>query len=881
MSNIKISQLTDVGYKASLIIPAVDTSLAAGSQNVGILASTLIAAAGSVSGTVSGGIAPPSAGNIITTMASTDDVSVYSGGGLKWITISNLLSSQGETISQGSAAGSITPSNQFWINQGGTTDVVASMSELLTYIQSSLPPAQPATVPVSADYTLQSTDNGRGLVCTSPVIISAPTNFSTLGDGWKTQIVNLSGGDVTLGTGITIPSGGSLIPSNVSVDLLATTATTLSGAIVALINGSIVMAPSVPVNLTTGSTGTSSVTVLWSADTGATPTAYNLRYEPSSGTVWTTIGSLTAQNYIITGLSTASSYNVEVQAIGPGGSSNWSAPLMISTSDTLLPPGATTGLASSSQTSISVALQWNAPTTGGTPDDYVVGYRLNSVGGTFSIASSTVPSSSASYTVTGLTASTAYDFEVYATNTSGSGAAAILIDVSTSVAAPGQVTGLAAGTPTATTMPLSWTAPATGGTPSGYVVEFAISGSGAWTIASNNVIGTTYTVTSLAASSSYDFRVTASNTGGTGTPSSTLTASTVAYVAPGSVTGLVGTAGQYDMALSWTPPSTGDGPFSYTVQYALHGNTLTTIQSGVTTTNFDVTGLSPSTSYDFAVYGSGPGGNGSAATLTASTNAQVFTLDTLATPSVAAYSFRRLRSAHAGSAIQIGDITGTTTQDIGFTSHGEFDAASAISWANTNTGGTAAIIKFYDQSGNGRDLTGGSIGGGIKYALIVNGGSLSTTGVNSRAALNDATYEDYYAATSAPSSIAAMGIVAGMTTANNGAMVLEYSGSGGFYTAYGLRTRSTTAGDVDAYYGATVVPVINGTPTNTMPTTGLSSIYSSGTAATGAIAVKLGTSSTGNNWGGPICEAIVFATSLSSTDQTNLYQDQKTYYGTP
>ena len=95
-------------------------------------------------------------------------------------------------------------------------------------------------------------------------------------------------------------------------------------------------------------------------------------------------------------------------------------------------------------------------------------------------------------------------------------------------AAPGQVTGLTAGTATSSTQPLSWTAPASGGTPSAYTVEYRKSTDTAWTVASTSVTGTSGSVTGLTASTSYDYRVTATNAGGSGTPSAIVSNSTAA-----------------------------------------------------------------------------------------------------------------------------------------------------------------------------------------------------------------------------------------------------------------------------------------------------------------------------------------------------------------
>ena len=92
--------------------------------------------------------------------------------------------------------------------------------------------------------------------------------------------------------------------------------------------------------------------------------------------------------------------------------------------------------------------------------------------------------------------------------------------------APGQVTDLAAGTSTATTQPLTWTAPTTGDTPFTYTVQYRETGGSTWNTATTGLSSASYTVTGLTASTSYDYQVIASNTTGNGTASDIVTNST-------------------------------------------------------------------------------------------------------------------------------------------------------------------------------------------------------------------------------------------------------------------------------------------------------------------------------------------------------------------
>lgn len=69
-----------------------------------------------------------------------------------------------------------------------------------------------------------------------------------------------------------------------------------------------------------------------------------------------------------------------------------------------------------------------------------------------------------------------------------------------------------------------------------------------------------------------------------------------------------------------------------------------------------------------------------------------------------AYSVRKLRTAYAGSALKVVRSSDNATQDIGFVGQ-NLDTASLLAFAGA---GNAFVIKWYDQSGNGNDLTNNS-----------------------------------------------------------------------------------------------------------------------------------------------------------------------------
>lgn len=87
-----------------------------------------------------------------------------------------------------------------------------------------------------------------------------------------------------------------------------------------------------------------------------------------------------------------------------------------------------------------------------------------------------------------------------------------------------RIGGLTAGTPGSNSVPLSWTAPSTGGAVASYLLQYRLTGGSSWTQVSG-ITGTSSMVSGLAASSGYDFQVAAVNSGGTSSFTATTTAS--------------------------------------------------------------------------------------------------------------------------------------------------------------------------------------------------------------------------------------------------------------------------------------------------------------------------------------------------------------------
>lgn len=396
-------------------------------------------------------------------------------------------------------------------------------------------------------------------------------------------------------------------------------------------------------------------------------------------------------------------------------------------------PGQVTGLAVASLTGNSVSLTWTLP-AGSLPLSLVMQWSPHGAGTWTNVSAG---ANATSGTVTGLSASTAYDFQVYATNSSGTGAVSSIVSATTSSSAPASVWSATLSSPsvaisnggltaTAGTLAsgasqqsaLSNTSQSSGkwffevetvGTPDagwatgicnttfptydglgadgngvgfypGYTLQCYWNNTFQYGGSTNDAAGDVISVavdltaqliwfTSPAmrtafGSGAWNDSGTASPASGTGgvsfsgftgpahiawnaqsAGSAIINDGSATFsispptgftpwnggsggggggaIAPGQVTGLaVSTTASNSITLTWSQPTTGTQPFTYTLQVSPHGaGTWTTAATGSSTT-LSAGGLNPSTSYDFRAFATNAAGNGTdSATVTATTTA--------------------------------------------------------------------------------------------------------------------------------------------------------------------------------------------------------------------------------------------------------------------
>ncbi len=236
---------------------------------------------------------------------------------------------------------------------------------------------------------------------------------------------------------------------------------------------------------------------------------------------------------------------------------------------------------------------------------------------------------------------------------------------------------------------LVWSAPQDDGgdAVTGYTVEYSTNAGGPWTEFVSGTTDTFTTVTGLTNGTSYFFRVTASNRAGVGTVTEV---TVIPITTPTAPTSLNATAGDAQIAMSWSAPADdgGSAVTGYTVQHATNAGGPWTTDSTNTSTSRTITGLTNGTQYFVRV----------AATNAAGTSAHA---TSSATPIL------DFNNATGGSVTTVTDYNGTgeTWRVHTFTSSGTLTVSSAARPFRVltvgNGGSGAPGGPYYTSGGSG------------------------------------------------------------------------------------------------------------------------------------------------------------------------------------
>ncbi|XP_038047568.1 titin-like [Patiria miniata] len=372
----------------------------------------------------------------------------------------------------------------------------------------------------------------------------------------------------------------------------------------------------------------STMTLHWAeplSDGGSPIIGYHIERKEALGRHWSRVTRepVSDVTYKATGLTEGSEYEFRVFAVnkaGVGGPSNASnvtkAKPPYDVPDT---PGTPV---ISDTTSSSMHLSWSEPESdGGSPiTGYIVEKRERFSTLWAPVTKREVPE--ASYTVTGLTEGTEYEFRVAGQNKAGVGK--FSEPTRPTVAKPPYNIPEAPGSPevtdiTANSMTLHWSPPSSdGGSPiTGYIVERRDTSKMGWTVANRvPITDTTFTVPNLREGTEYEFRIIAENKAGTGKPgaASQPKLAKAPYDVPDAPgTPEISNITATSMTLTWSPPKSDNGSpvTNYIIEmrqdFAMR---WTKISTSVMETTHTVTRLSEGSKYVFRVAAENKAGAG-------------------------------------------------------------------------------------------------------------------------------------------------------------------------------------------------------------------------------------------------------------------------------
>ncbi len=267
-------------------------------------------------------------------------------------------------------------------------------------------------------------------------------------------------------------------------------------------------APAAPSNLS-ASSGDAQVVLTWNDPSNSAITGYDLRQRISGGSwgSWTQISSsASTTSHTVTGLTNSQTYEFEVRAVAGTVLGAVSTVSATPTAPSPTAPAAPSNLSASSGDA-QVVLTWNDPSNSAITR-YDLRQRISggSWGSWTQISSS---ASTTSHTVTGLTNSQTYEFEVRAVAGTVLGAVSTVSATPTapSPTAPAAPSNLSASSGDAQVV-LTWNDPSNSAI-TRYDLRQRISGGswGSWTQISSSASTTSHTVTGLTNSQTYEFEV--------------------------------------------------------------------------------------------------------------------------------------------------------------------------------------------------------------------------------------------------------------------------------------------------------------------------------------------------------------------------------------
>lgn len=242
----------------------------------------------------------------------------------------------------------------------------------------------------------------------------------------------------------------------------------------------------------------------------------------------------------------------------------------------------------------------------------------------------------------------------------------------------------------------------------------------------------------------------------------------------------------------------------------------------------------------------------------------------LVTGAAAAYSLRKLRTAYAGSAVRVRRSSDSAEQDIGFTSAGDFDTSAFSSFVG---GGSGYVKTWYDQSGNGINVSQATAGQQPQIVLNVQNGKAGVLWAAGSSTILTASLS-----VSLPNTfigVLQQSVASNQVPYTNGTAAFLYN-----FSATQGRARS----NADLVFTVTITnqniiiaEFVNGTNTATVRVNGTETVGTTGSAASNGT-IAIGGFINSFYWTGYISEVVLFGTSIGASARATADTDINAYY---
>ncbi|HEX8523355.1 MAG TPA: NPCBM/NEW2 domain-containing protein [Tepidisphaeraceae bacterium] len=305
-----------------------------------------------------------------------------------------------------------------------------------------------------------------------------------------------------------------------------------------------------PANLVASPGSATQINLSWSDVAGET--GFRIERSSNGNGGWTAVGATLASvtTFADTTVSGTGTFYYRVIATGSG---TESAPSTVASSTVLLPPGTAQNLTATAFSPTQINLNWSA-------SGNATGYRVErSLDGSTSWAALGSTTGLTFFSDTTVSGASAFYYRVVATNTAGDAAPSSVVS-STPLLSPAAPINLTALPKSSSSITLSWS-DVMG--ENGYRIERSLDGQTGWTEVGAVLADiTNFTDANLNATTSYSYRIRATNTAGDSSYTSVVSATTLAIPAPAAPSNLTAVAASgTQINLNWTDNATDETSF--------------------------------------------------------------------------------------------------------------------------------------------------------------------------------------------------------------------------------------------------------------------------------------------------------------------------------